>query len=99
MEEESIKVENALYDPIQFVFAGHIGAGKTAQETSQYRWAHQDIVRPQAGHPLINYVLFHTPAIYNWLQEVRPSEISELERYLSGQPSQNIKVSTKTILE
>jgi len=29
MDQEIVKVENALYDPVQFVFAGYIGAGKT----------------------------------------------------------------------
>lgn len=100
MEEETVVEENALFDPVQFVFAGYIGAGKTAEQSTQYQWAHQDIVRPQASHPLINYVLFHTPVIYNWIKEVRPPEASELDRYLKGQSSQSLnRVSSKNLQE
>lgn len=100
MEVENIKAENALYDPVQFVFAGFIGAGKTAEETCQYKWAHRDIVRPPPGHPLINYVLFHTAAIYNWIKEVRPPEVAELDRYIQGLQSQNnSKVTSKSLQE
>lgn len=42
MENPEIKVpETPLYDPIQFIFAGYIGSGKTTEEAAQYRWAHE----------------------------------------------------------